>query len=135
MTTPAEVEDPADLRVVQGLPLTRTYRFVGAAAVWPGAVGCEVRAQIRARSSYPVLLDLTPYLSAPAVVAAGEGVGTDIVVTLSMTGADTRLVTRGVYDLYLSDDGPQDVRAMRVARADGKAARVSVQRAITDGGV
>jgi hypothetical protein len=117
----------ADLKVVQGVPLSRSYRFVGAAATWPGAAGCEVKAQVKARPGSPVLLDLTPFLSAPAVVASGEGAGVDIAVVLSMTGADTRTVTLGgMYDLILSDLGTVDARAVKVSGS------VSVEHTITD---
>ena len=100
----------ADLELTQGLPFARGYRFLDATRAWPAGAGCEARAQTRWRAAGEVTYDLTPHLQLLVD-------GADIVVTLTLAGADTRLIPEGehVYDLYLSDVGGIDQRARRVA--------------------
>jgi hypothetical protein len=106
VTTPAG----ANLVLTQGVPYAQEFRFVGAAAVWPGAEGCQALAQVRERvTDSTVMLDLTPDL----VVSVD---GDDVLVTLTLTGAQTRtLSANGFYDLYLTDSDGSATHAVRVA--------------------
>lgn len=109
-----------DLEIVQGVPYSRLYRFPGAVALWPNAQGCEIRSQVRhPEGSRQLVLNLTPYFSAPSVVAEGEGAGTDIFTILTLNGDATRLLPPAskerplIYDVFISDVGSLDERAIR----------------------
>lgn len=105
--------NPADLVVEQGVPLYKTYRFVDAVKLWPSAVGCEVRSSAVLYDG--VRIDLSSYFSVPSVVTEGTGTGTDIKVTLNLTGEATRrFSSNGSYDLFLSDTGVVDAKAIVV---------------------
>lgn len=40
--------------------------------------------------------------------------GNDIVISLALTGEDTRELQSGFYDVFISDVGPTDARAIRI---------------------
>lgn len=99
-----------DLTMVQGVPFSRQIRVAGGTAVWSDLTQVEARAQVRRGEEVasPLVVDLTPNLTVSID-------GTDIVVNISLTGAQTRLVPRdGFYDVILSDVGMTDARALKI---------------------
>lgn len=100
---------PVELAIRAGLPYARRIRVTGGKTYWPEAGSFEVRSNIRTGKTVDTALvaDLTPFLSASYD-------GEDIVVTLSMTGAQTRSLGNGYYDIVLSDRGAEDARALSI---------------------
>lgn len=101
-----------DLRLVGGRPLALRARVPGGKAIWSDLADCEVQGQIRATVNSPaVAFDLTPHLT-----VAYDGL--DVVVDVVLTGADTRSLAasarHGVYDVFLSDVGAVDARAIQL---------------------
>lgn len=109
---------PVPLDVVQGAHLTLTATVTGGAALWPA--GHNVIGQVRASSGGPLMLDLTPDLT-------GEITGDDFIVTLTLSGSDTRKITRnGSYDVFVTDTSGEGIVALRVLHGP-----VKVEQAIT----
>lgn len=104
-----------DLTLRAGVPYARRFRVVGAANVWPTLGDVEVRGQVRARRSHDaaLVLDLAPYIT-PSIE------GEDIVGDISMTGAETRTMVSGHYDIVLSDPGDVDARLVPVLQGEFK---------------
>lgn len=100
---------PVDLIMTAGLPYSRRIRVTGATSIWSNLADFEVRSQIRVERSASSTLkaNLTPFLSA-------EIEDDDIVVTLTLSGRDTRVIPSGFYDMIISDVGSEDVRAISV---------------------
>lgn len=99
-----------DLTMVQGVPFSRQIHVVGGTAVWPTLASVEARAQVRRGEevSSPLVVDLTPFLTVRID-------SLDLVVDMSLTGAQTRAIPRsGFYDLILSDVGTVDARALKI---------------------
>lgn len=113
-----------DLDLVEGQPYSRVFRIVSGTNVWPTPADFEARMQVRARedSSSAMLYDATPKL-------AKSVDGTDLLVTLNLTGADTREAKAGYYDIFASDPGVIDERALRLSYG-----RVNKDKAVTTGG-
>lgn len=101
---------PVPLDVTGGLPYGRNFRVTDGVDIWPDVDSFEVRGQIRQKDKYtaPLVADLTPYLT-------GEIDGNDIVIKLVMTGAVTRTLGKGAYDILISDPGVEDAKALRVS--------------------
>lgn len=102
--------DPVPLDVTGGLPYSRKFRITNGVNIWSTVEAFEVRGQVRAKDKATAALvaNLTPYLSR-------EIDGNDIVVSLSMTGAATRTMNKGYYDILISDPGVEDAKALRVS--------------------
>lgn len=100
-----------DLTIQAGEPFSITVRLVNGKTVWTNLSDFEVRSQVRQQRNEAarLLLDLTPFLSAAFST-------NDILVTLSLTGAETRLLATtaptGYYDMIVSDVGATDARAI-----------------------
>lgn len=107
-----------NLSITAGLPFAKSYRIVEGAQVWPGLDNFEVRSHVRQqkRPDSLLLFDLTPHIEATLD-------GDDILIKIEMTGAETRTVKAGKYDIVVSDDGPEDARALVV---DSGTVRVGV---------
>lgn len=119
--------DTYRMEVVAGQPYACTMTFTGQGIVdLIAATGgdVEVRAQVRSGSSerYALVFDLTPFLSTSVDDIAGE-----IVVTVSMTGAETRTAKPGYYDMFITDPGAADVRGRKVLETS----RFEVEAAVT----
>lgn len=98
-----------DLTIVKGLPYRRSIRVKGGVNVWPTVDDFEVRSQVRVSDdpSSTLKTDLAPYITARID-------GLDIVLDLAMTGAESRTVLGGYYDIVVSDKGHTDLNAIRV---------------------
>lgn len=100
-----------EVLVTGGLPYGRRIRFEGVINndLWPDLNSLEVRSELRVGKAYTTALikDLRPYLT-PVIE------GSDLVVELNWTGADTRELVNGYFDIIVSDPGPEDARALRV---------------------
>jgi hypothetical protein len=82
---------------------------------WATLGACEARMQVRVnRAEAAALVD---DLTARLTTAYGTGGGVnDLIVTLTLTGAQTRALTGpGVYDLFVSDTGTTDAQSIRAA--------------------
>lgn len=104
---------PVNLSIKAGLPYKRRFRLVNGTAVWPALGTFELRSQLRKQATVTsdLILDFAEYM-APTIE------DTDIVITLTMTGAQTRaLPTTGYYDIVLSDPGEDDAKAVCVIPA------------------
>lgn len=103
------MSEPTKLAVQAGVPYNRVVRITGGKSVWPALADFEVRSQIRAGRYEGTALryDLTPHLTAALD-------GNDITIALSMTGQETRSLVGGYYDMFVSDVGGTDTRALRV---------------------
>lgn len=101
---------PVPLEITGGLPYRRNFRITDGKDIWPALEDFELRGQVRQKdkATAPLVLNLTPYLS-------GAFDANDIVVTLAMTGQQTRLLNKGFYDILISDPGVEDARALRVS--------------------
>lgn len=97
------------LLIQKGVPFVSKFTFASATTTWPTLSLCEARSQLRrTATSATLIFDFTPYLTTSIS-------GTDIVVTLTMNGSQTRLVTSsGLWDLFLSDVGTTDANSMRL---------------------
>ena len=107
---------PVELAMTAGLPYKRRFVVVGGASVWATVGQFEVRSQMRAGRDVnsEFLYDLAQHIT-PSVV------GADIVLDLSLTGAQTRGVpAKGNYDIIVSDPGVTDARAIPVVNGKVK---------------
>lgn len=105
------MSNPTTLALQAGEPYSATITVTNGKLVWATENLFEVRAQVRkyASESAALIVDLTDNLSA---VYDGD----DIVITLSLTGAETRALTKksGYYDVFVSDADVTDARAYKV---------------------
>lgn len=106
--------DATDIALVAGEPFARKITVTGATAIWPTLDLLEVRSQVRSGRSETnrLLYDLEPHLAVSIV-------GVDVVIDLTLTGAETRdlndvLGDTAYYDMFISDVGPADVRALKI---------------------
>lgn len=122
----AGTSTPVELIVTAGLPYTRAIRITGGAAIWPELDQFEVRSQVRAGKTEQTALlnDLRPFITKTIVE-------NDIVLLLSMTGAETRTLNAGYYDVILSDPGVTDARA--ISALSGKIKIKQLVTAASDG--
>lgn len=107
------MSEAVTLPIIAGLPFTRRARLVDGRNIWGALVDFEARAQVRTRRepTATLITDLTPHL------VAAYGVDTqanDIIVDLVLTGADTRAMESGHYDIVLSDTGTTDARGIEL---------------------
>lgn len=112
-----------DLTVQAGEPYNRQIRVVDGKTIWSSLADFEVRSQVRGRQSVTsrLLADL-----GESMTAAFDG--NDIVISLALTGQDTYALSSGFYDVFLSDVGVVDARAIRVLHG-----KLDVTPATTDG--
>lgn len=94
--------------ITAGLPFARRIRVANGKNFWSELTDFEVRMQVRASKAYTseLLFDFTPWL-----VTTFDG--NDIVIDWNLTGAQTRAVKSGYFDLVLSDVGTTDGSAIR----------------------
>lgn len=99
-----------ELAMTAGLPYSRRFRITNGKSVWPTLDLLEVRSQVRVRKQPTSALvgALTPFLT-PSYD------GDDIVIDLELTGAQTRTMIKGYYDIVVSDVGATDERALSIA--------------------
>lgn len=116
------MSEPVDLNMQAGEPYARRIRLTDGKTTWATLGDFEIRAQVRAgrNTTAPLKADLGPHLT-PSYDA------NDIVIDLSLTGAETRAQAGGYYDLFISDPGADDARAIRLLHGV-----VRVTAAITD---
>lgn len=106
------VSQPVELILTAGLPYNRRFRVIDGVNVWPTEYTYEARSHIRVAKTFTsrLLFDLTPFLTVTIE-------GNDILVTLALTGEDTRAIApgKGYYDIILSDVGAEDDRAISIS--------------------
>lgn len=111
-------EEPVTFAITQGEPYTLAATITNGAVEYPG--GVTLTGQIRKSAQNRLWLDITDRLSAAVS-------GNDLVVTLALTGADTRQVRAGVYDIFIYDAGDaEQSRAVRILHGP-----VTVEYAVT----
>ena len=125
-TEASKIDSLVDLIITAGLPFGRRVRVSGGTNVWPTLVDFEVRSQIRREpnSISELLGDLRPYIT-PSID------GVDIVLDIEMSGAQTRLIPEGYFDIVISDPGSTDTRAISVLT--GRIKIKTLVTAVTDG--
>ncbi|WP_028637708.1 hypothetical protein [Nocardioides sp. URHA0032] len=101
--------DPTPLDVQAGVPYSRRIRITDGKNLWANLADFEVRSQVRAgrQITSPLKADLRPFLAASFD-------GNDIVIDLTLTGADTRTLVGGNYDILVTDTGATDALGLRV---------------------
>lgn len=103
--------------ITSGLPFSKVINitFPTGRSWWTNTSQFELLFQIREHSkkNSPLILDMRQFLTASFINA-------DLLrISLSMTGANTRLVTKsGYYDLVISDVGVTDARAYVVIKGN-----------------
>ena len=114
--------EPYAFRFQAGVPYAQTIRVTGAKATWPTLDAFEVRAQVRSgrTETSPLKDDLARFITASFD-------DDDILLTVSLTGQDTRAFKDGYYDIFISDPDTVDARAIRVLHGE-----ITVNPAITD---
>jgi hypothetical protein len=97
------------LTIQAGEPYARRIRVVDGKNIWATLDLFEVRCQVRDGDSeqYPLVSDLSIYFTPSYDL-------NDIVIDIAMTGQQTRTVGPGFYDVFLSDVGAVDARAIRI---------------------
>lgn len=113
-----------ELAMTAGLPYARRFRVQGGKLVWSNLDQMEVRSQIRQRKTptSPLVGALTPFLTASYE-------GDDILIDLELTGAQTRAMVKGYYDIIISDVGTTDARALPVASGKVKVSTLVTEAA------
>jgi len=104
---------PVPLSITGGLPYSRRFRLINGTTVWPTLGDFEVRSQMREGQTVTsaLLADLRLFMT-PSLD------DTDIIISLSMTGAETRALPKaGFYDIVISDIGTDDAQAVLVVPA------------------
>lgn len=101
------MSDPVLLEITAGLPYRRRIRVTNGTSLWANLVDFEVRSQLREGKtiSSTLLLDLAQFITKSLD-------GADIVLVLAMTGAETRTLSDGYFDIILSDPGIEDENAI-----------------------
>lgn len=103
--------------ITSGLPFSKVINitFPTGRTWWTNTSQFELLFQIREHSkkNSPLILDMRQFLTVSFINA-------DLLrISLSMTGANTRLVTKsGYYDLIISDVGVTDARAYVVIKGN-----------------
>lgn len=97
------------LRVQAGSPYALRVVIANGTSLWTDLSDFDVRSQIRSGegSQFPLRGDLTPFLTKSFE-------GDNIVITLNMTGSQTRVLKSGYCDMLVSDVGSADDKAIRV---------------------
>lgn len=105
--------EPVEITITRGLPFSRTIRVTGGKNIWPNLVDFEVRSHLRKKKDPTSLLILVLH----DYMEKSYGVDTqadDIIITWTMTGAETLEITdKGYFDVLLSDPGADDERGLR----------------------
>ena len=98
---------PVNFVVTAGLPFSRQVRITNGKSLWATEELFEARMQIRDGEDVSTALryDFTPHLQKSYD-------GEDILVRWDLTGAQTRALKSGFYDLIVSDVGPEDAKAL-----------------------
>lgn len=94
--------------VVQGVPWSTTVTVVDAKLTWPSLDDLEVRSEVRDGPSldYALIADLRAFMDVSFD-------GDDLVIAISASGSHTRAWRSGYYDIFVSDVGTVDARAIR----------------------
>jgi hypothetical protein len=100
-----------ELNIVAGLPYARRIRVTDGAKIWPSVDLLEVRSQVRVSPHWKSTLKatLTSYIT-PSIE------GNDLVLDLKLTGAQTRTLSGGYFDMVVSDKGSVDERGLQVIK-------------------
>lgn len=98
-----------DLTVIGGQPFTLRVRMKAGIDMWATLDLFEARMQVRDRPNEwgKLLNDLSDYLTTSYD-------GDDVLVDLAMTGQETRALRSGFYDMFVSDTGTTDTKAVRL---------------------
>lgn len=117
--------DPVNLALIEGQPYSQLFRVVSGSTLWPQR---QVWAHVRLQPGATLLADLTPYLTVDVDPAVGAQATTDLLITLTLTGADTRRLSHavGFWDLFISEPGPAQTTGRRLLHG-----AVTIERAIT----
>lgn len=94
-----------NLALVAGVPYSMAVTVTGGAALYAG--GHQVYGQIRDEPGGEVIRDLKQDL-------ASEVAGSDIVVTLTLTGRETRSIADGIFDIFIAEPGSEEAQAIRL---------------------
>ena len=97
--------------ITRGLPFARSFRITDGKNVWPNLVDFEVRSQMRLTKAptSAIVANLHDFMTA-------DFDANDIVITWTMTGAQTYALTGGgYYDILVSDAGATDERAIPIS--------------------
>jgi hypothetical protein len=113
------------LDVKAGLPFSRRVRIVNGKHIWAELEDFEARMHIRVSedSGSRLKYDFTPHL-----VTSFDN--DDIIISWYLTGAQTRLLKIGYYDLIISDPGNTDAKAIQVLHG-----YLTLHPVITSGGL
>lgn len=111
------------LDITGGLPYNRRVRVVNGAITWPTIDDFEVASEIRVSADKGAKLkgSLTPFIES----SVEED---DILLDIRLSGAQTRTLPNGFYDIVISDVGSADHRSIRVLKG-----RVNVTPLVTGG--
>lgn len=107
--TDVNVTTDVNLVITAGLPYSRRIRIKDGKNVWTSLDDFEIRSQVRAgptqRAKLKASLEsfFTPSYD-----------GNDIVLDFSMTGSATSSLSKGYYDVIISDKGAVDTRGIKV---------------------
>lgn len=98
-----------ELNATAGLPFSKAVRLANGKDIWGALEECEARMQIRVNEDPGSKLkyDFTSHLRLEFDL-------NDILIKWDLSGAETRLLKSGYYDLIISDAGPSDDRAIRL---------------------
>lgn len=98
----------APWEVQAGEPFSRVVRLLNGTSIWATTSDFEVRAQVREEQTMPskLILDLSPFITKSVD-------GVDLIATLTLTGEKTRLLKNGFFDVFFSDTGATDGKAIR----------------------
>lgn len=101
--------EPIRFEVTAGLPFSRRVRVVDGKNIWVNLEDFEARMQIRVEENplSTLKFDFTEYLEKSYEA-------NDIIIEWHLSGAQTRELKYGYYDLILSDVGVDDVRAIKI---------------------
>lgn len=111
-------EDVTPLAITQGEPFALTATVTDGALIYPE--NAIARGQIRKAAGNRL------YLSLSERITIGYD-GDDLILSMQLTGADTRKVQPGVYDVFVQDFGdPDETRAIRILHGP-----VEVEYAVT----
>jgi hypothetical protein len=94
-----------DLALTSGVPYSLTATVTGGAATF--AAGHQVYGQIRNEAGGTLIRNLAQDL-------ASSISGSDIIVTLTLTGKEVRSLTEGVYDIFIAEPGTEEAQAVRI---------------------
>jgi hypothetical protein len=100
-----------ELNLTGGLPYSRRIRVTDGAKIWPTLDLLEVRSEVRVSPIWTSRLKAT---LSPFITPSIEG--DDLILDLKLTGAQTRELSGGHYDVVVTDKGSVDDRGIRVLK-------------------